>query len=123
MKNSVNIAVFFVVVILCFLAPIDAYSADDQKAVLITGATSGIGRNAAERLAKAGCFVYAGARKAEDIEELNKIDNIMAVCIDVTKQDQIDAAVALIEKQGRGLCRNAQICERGRKQPGRNPIL
>lgn len=74
-----------------------------QKAVLITGATSGIGRNAAERLAKAGYFVYAGARKDEDMDELNKIENVMAVRLDVTKQEQIDAAVAVIEKEGRGL--------------------
>ena len=74
-----------------------------QKAVLITGASTGIGRNAAERLAKAGYFVYAGARKDKDIEELNKIDNIMAVRLDVTKQDEIDAAVAQVKKEGRGL--------------------
>lgn len=103
MKFSVNFAVLIAIGISCLLAPADADSAESQKAVLITGATSGIGRNAAEHLAKAGYFVYAGARKAEDIEELNRIDNIMAVRIDVTKQDQIDAAVALIEKQGRGL--------------------
>jgi len=74
-----------------------------QKAVLITGASTGIGRNAAERLAAANYFVYAGARKAADIDELNKIDNIMAVRLDVTRQDEIDAAVALIRKEGRGL--------------------
>ena len=44
-----------------------ADEAISQKAVLITGASSGIGRNAAERLAAAGYFVYAGARKAADI--------------------------------------------------------
>ena len=74
-----------------------------QKAVLITGASTGIGRAAAEHLAKAGYFVYAGARKDKDIEELNKIDNIMAVRLDVTKQDEIDAAVAQVRKEGRGL--------------------
>lgn len=80
-----------------------ADEAESQKAVLITGASTGIGRNAAERLAAAGYFVYAGARKAADIDELNKIDNIMAVRLDVTKQDEIDAAVKLIRKEGRGL--------------------
>ena len=80
-----------------------ADDAKSQKAVLITGASTGIGRNAAERLAAAGYFVYAGARKAADIEELNKIDNIMAVRLDVTKQDEIDAAVKLIRQQKRGL--------------------
>lgn len=74
-----------------------------QKAVLITGASTGIGRYTAERLAKAGYFVYAGARKDKDIEELNKIDNIMALRLDVTKQDEIDAAVVQVKKEGRGL--------------------
>ena len=80
-----------------------AHEAAPQKAVLITGASSGIGRNAAERLAADGYFVYAGARSAEDIEALNKIDNVMAVRLDVTRQDDIDAAVRLIRGQGRGL--------------------
>jgi NAD(P)-dependent dehydrogenase (short-subunit alcohol dehydrogenase family) len=80
-----------------------ANDAEAQKAVLITGASTGIGRNAAERLAAAGYFVYAGARKAADIEELNTIDNVMAVRLDVTKQDEIDAAVELIRNEGRGL--------------------
>jgi NAD(P)-dependent dehydrogenase (short-subunit alcohol dehydrogenase family) len=96
-------AVVFVAVFL----PLSPVSADDQtsdqRAVLITGATTGIGRAAAERLAAAGYFVYAGARKDADMAELNRIDNIMAVRMDVTQQDQIDAAVKLIEQQGRGL--------------------
>jgi NAD(P)-dependent dehydrogenase (short-subunit alcohol dehydrogenase family) len=75
----------------------------EQKAILITGATSGIGRNLAEKLAADGHFVYAGARKEADMDELNAIDNIMAVRLDVTKQDEIDAAVDLIRKEGRGL--------------------
>ena len=58
-----------------------------QKAVLITGATSGIGRNAAERLAKAGYFVYAGARNDKDLEELTAIENIQGIRLDVNKQD------------------------------------
>lgn len=84
-------------------AQVRAEPEGDQLAVLITGATSGIGRAAAERLAGAGYFVYAGARKDADMEELNTIDNVMAVRLDVTKQDQIDAAVKLIRDQGRGL--------------------
>jgi len=75
----------------------------DQKAVLITGATTGIGRVAAEQLAANGFFVYAGARKASDIEELNQIDNIQAVRLDVTIQKEIDAAVEHIRSEGRGL--------------------
>jgi len=89
----------------CFLLSVDyAWSqADGQKAILITGATSGIGRNLAEKLAAEGHFVYAGARKQADMDELNAIDNVMAIRLDVTKQDEIDAAVATIKKEGRGL--------------------
>jgi len=83
--------------------PALAQDASTQKAVLITGASTGIGRFSTEQLAAEGYFVYAGARKARDIEALNKIDNIMAVRLDVTVQEEIDAAVKLIEAEGRGL--------------------
>lgn len=95
-----------ITVLLAVLLPLSPVAAQDQaaqKTILITGATTGIGRTTAEHLAAAGYFVYAGARKDSDIEELNKIDNVMAVRIDVTKPEQIADAVKLIEKQGRGL--------------------
>lgn len=103
LKITLPVSAWIAIAFLCFTASAGAAEAEGQKAVLITGASSGIGRNAAEHLARAGYFVYAGARKDADIEALNKIENIMAVRIDVTRQDQVDAAVALIRKQGRGL--------------------
>ena len=48
----------------------------------------------AETLAREGYFVYAGARKQADIDELSAIDNIEGIGLDVTVQEQIDAAVA-----------------------------
>lgn len=80
-----------------------AQSDEPQKAVLITGASTGIGRLTAEHLAEAGYFVYAGARKQEDLDSLNAIDNILAVRLDVTVQEEIDAAVELVRSEGRGL--------------------
>ena len=77
--------------------------AESPKAVLVTGASTGIGRYVTERLAKAGYIVYAGARKDADLEALNKIANVQALRLDVTKQEDIDAAVATITKAGRGL--------------------
>ncbi len=77
--------------------------ADDEKAVLITGASTGIGRNLAEALAADGYHVYAGARKDKDLAELDAIENVTAVRLDVTKQDQVDAAVALVREAGHGL--------------------
>ena len=102
MKNLVSLAALLSILLLSAPAPANDLETS-QKAVLITGATTGIGRATAEHLAAKGYFVYAGARKNADMEALNKIENIMAVRLDVTKQDQVDAAVKLIEDQGRGL--------------------
>lgn len=80
-----------------------ADSSAGQKAVLITGASTGLGRVMAETLAADGYFVYAGARKDEDLKELSAIKNIQGIRLDVNKQDQIDAAVKTISGAGRGL--------------------
>lgn len=74
-----------------------------QKAVLITGASSGIGNKTAKILAEKGFFVYAGARKEKDIKALSANKNMLGVRLDVTIQDDIDKAVKLIESEGRGL--------------------
>jgi NAD(P)-dependent dehydrogenase (short-subunit alcohol dehydrogenase family) len=74
-----------------------------QTAVLVTGASTGIGRNIAERLAAEGHFVYAGARKQQDLEALSAIENIQGVRLDVTVQADIDAAVETIRAGGKGL--------------------
>lgn len=74
-----------------------------QKAVLVTGASTGIGRRITEVLAAEGYFVYAGARKQKDLDALNEIDNVQSVRLDVTKQDEIDAAVVTVQAGGKGL--------------------
>lgn len=74
-----------------------------QKAVLVTGASSGIGRKITELLASKGVYVYAGARKDSDLKELDAIENVRAIRLDVTIQEEIDAAVATVTKEGRGL--------------------
>jgi len=88
--------------VLLLSIPIDATAAD-TRAVLVTGASSGIGRNIAERLASEGYFVYAGARKDNDINALSAIDNIQGIRLDVTIQADIDAAVEAVRDGGRGL--------------------
>jgi NAD(P)-dependent dehydrogenase (short-subunit alcohol dehydrogenase family) len=90
------------VLLLGFAAPQTA-TAESEQWVLVTGASTGIGRNLAETLAESGYHVYAGARSDEDLEALDAIDNITAVRLDVTKQDQVDAAVDMIQKSGTGL--------------------
>jgi len=74
-----------------------------QRAILITGASSGIGKTMALNLAENGFYVYAGARKNEDIKTLSAIKNIQGIRLDVTIQADIDAAVNIIKQEGRGL--------------------
>jgi NAD(P)-dependent dehydrogenase (short-subunit alcohol dehydrogenase family) len=91
---------------LAALSPLAATAQADQpeqKAVLITGASTGLGREMAELFASRGVFVYAGARKQQDIDALNALENIQAVKLDVTDKEQIDAAVKTVTEAGRGL--------------------
>lgn len=107
MKNCLKIANFLMIAwAMPGLASADNASGGDEtriKAILVTGASTGIGRNIAETLAANGYFVYAGARKEKDLAELDAIDNIQSVRLDVTVQGEIDAAVKTVRKGGRGL--------------------
>ncbi len=76
---------------------------DSQKAVLVTGASSGLGLKMTETLSKNGFFVYATARKEADLKRLNSMTNVEAVKLDVLKPAQIAAAVTQVKKGGRGL--------------------
>lgn len=90
----------------------DGSDAAKMKAVLVTGASTGIGRKITERLAADGYFVYAGARKDSDLQALGALKNVRAVRLDVTKPDDIEAARKVIES-GRprlyGLVNNAGV--------------
>jgi NAD(P)-dependent dehydrogenase (short-subunit alcohol dehydrogenase family) len=93
---------------MAFIPPQDAAaresgSASTRKAVLVTGASTGIGRKITEVLADNGYFVYAGARKQGDLDALNQIENVQSIRLDVTIQEEIDAAVETVRKGGRGL--------------------
>jgi NAD(P)-dependent dehydrogenase (short-subunit alcohol dehydrogenase family) len=106
--SKICAAVTFVIVI-CFApllavtTPAHGDETPSQKAILVTGASTGIGRNITEKLAAEGYFVYAGARKDKDIDALNQIENVQAVRLDVTIQENIDAAVETVEAGGLGL--------------------
>jgi NAD(P)-dependent dehydrogenase (short-subunit alcohol dehydrogenase family) len=80
-----------------------AQEARAPRAVLVTGASSGIGLRMTEVLSRNGFFVYAGARDRDDLERLDRMANVKAVRLDVTIQRDIDAAAALVRTQGRGL--------------------
>lgn len=74
-----------------------------QKAVLVTGSSSGLGLRMTQVLSENGFFVYAGVHKEADREALKGMDNVQTVRFDVTVQSEIDAAVKFVKSQGRGL--------------------
>lgn len=53
-----------------------------DKSILVTGASTGIGRCAAETLAARGWRVFATARRAEDLAELAAIPGVEAIALD-----------------------------------------
>jgi NAD(P)-dependent dehydrogenase (short-subunit alcohol dehydrogenase family) len=104
MKHKLFLAVLCVASV-CLSVTIAAQESTTtgQKAILVTGASTGIGRHIAETLAAEGHFVYAGARKQKDLDALSAIENIQGIKLDVTIQAEIDAAVETISNAGRGL--------------------
>lgn len=84
-------------------APMDAQAPGNGRAVLVTGASSGIGLRMTETLAENGFHVYAGARSSDDLARLDAMENVSSIRLDVTDQSEIEAAVAWVQAQGRGL--------------------
>ena len=102
MRNIIQFVVVVATLFVLQVVPQQSF-AGEEKAILVTGASTGIGRHLAEALAAEGYHVYAGARKDKDLAELNTIENVTAVRLDVTKQDQVDAAVDKVRADGGGL--------------------
>ena len=76
MKSYLQYAVVLLVT-LHFIATPQNVVAQDQKSILVTGASTGIGRHLAESLAADGYHVYAGVRKDKDMAELGAIKEIV----------------------------------------------
>ena len=67
-----------------------------MKTIVITGASSGIGKATAKYFAEQGWRVAATMRTPENETELNQIDNIRLYQLDVTDQTSIDNVVAQV---------------------------
>ncbi|HME56070.1 MAG TPA: SDR family oxidoreductase [Candidatus Lokiarchaeia archaeon] len=75
----------------------------DKKWVLVTGASTGIGRAITEYLAKNGFNVYACARNQSDLDDLAGIANVKSIKVDVTSPDDVKDAIDLVNHEGTGL--------------------
>lgn len=73
----------------------------NQKVILITGASSGIGFDAAVRLAKRGHKVYGAARRLEKMEPLKEY-GVLPVKMDVTDEASMVSGVqGILDAEGR----------------------
>lgn len=97
-----------------------ASAVSDRGALVITGASTGIGEACAVALAERGYRVFAGVRKPDDASRLKAAggDNLIPLTLDVTAQASIDAAKREVEQaiDGeplRGLFNNAGISVNG----------
>ncbi|MCG6188678.1 oxidoreductase [Maribellus maritimus] len=72
----------------------------DKKVVLITGASSGIGREIAVFLAKHNYKVYGVARRTDKLQELHKL-GVETMPMDVTDEDSVKSTIdAIIKREG-----------------------
>lgn len=68
-----------------------------NKTIVITGASSGIGKATAKYFAENGWRVAATMRKPENEKELNTLANVKLYALDVTDKKQVDSAIAQIK--------------------------
>ncbi|MEM6706898.1 MAG: SDR family oxidoreductase [Acidobacteriota bacterium] len=73
-------------------------SSANDRAIVVTGASTGIGEASARALAARGFRVFAGVRKPDDAERLAATEGIEAVQLDVTRAEDIAAAAELVEE-------------------------
>lgn len=69
-----------------------------EKTVLVTGASSGIGKATAIYLAQNGYRVYGAARRMEKMEDL-KAHGIKPIALDVTKEESMVACIQQISAE------------------------
>ncbi|TGT16780.1 SDR family NAD(P)-dependent oxidoreductase, partial [Mesorhizobium sp. M3A.F.Ca.ET.174.01.1.1] len=63
-----------------------------RKTALVTGASSGMGKEIAKRLIRDGYQVYVAARQMEKMEDLAAL-GARPLRMDISKSEEIDAAV------------------------------
>jgi NAD(P)-dependent dehydrogenase (short-subunit alcohol dehydrogenase family) len=92
-------------------------NAESRGAVVVTGASSGIGMAAAELFAREGFVTFAGVRSDADAARIATLHpNLRPVKLDVTDRAAIDAAAHSVAASGlplRGVVNNAGVAVAG----------
>lgn len=84
------------------MSDIDVRRSLAGKCALITGCSSGIGRETARHLARIGCKVFATVRKGKDREELEGLGDpnlIPLFPLDLSDRDDIPSAREFVERE------------------------
>lgn len=91
-----------------------------MRTVLITGASTGIGRATALHLDAAGWRVFAGVRRGEDAAELQKAGSqrLVPLMLDVTDSGQIAAAAERVSAETAGSGLHGLVNNAGIAVPG-----
>jgi NAD(P)-dependent dehydrogenase (short-subunit alcohol dehydrogenase family) len=84
-------------------ATIKRWSPNTKEAILITGCSSGVGKQLAISLARRGSLVFVGLRKGDKQSSLIEAagtfgNNLVPIVFDVTKHDQIGQAVERVKQ-------------------------
>src|SRR5262245_20875616 len=89
-----------------------------MKTIVITGATTGIGKHATNHLARRGHRVIATGRNPELLEALRRESGVEVVRLDVTDERSIASAVEEVDRltQGEGI--DALVNNAGYGHPG-----
>ncbi|MCA9728276.1 MAG: SDR family NAD(P)-dependent oxidoreductase, partial [Candidatus Eisenbacteria bacterium] len=75
----------------------------EPSTILITGASTGIGRHLAETLSQRGERVFASARKPGDLDDLARLPGVTALPLDVRDPASVTAARRQVAEAGLGL--------------------
>ncbi len=80
----------------------NASASSASRVALVTGASSGMGKETAKRLLQEGLVVYAAARRVEQMEDLRRLGAI-PLKMDITVDNEVVAAVQQIQKGHGGI--------------------